>query len=147
MWRLPSASQGEICNINVYPRQLKVIAQGLLWGAAMHIIYDWGPELRSVRKELHTAVWSSRTPMNPMSNFSKSLYRLPDSSIHRIGILFHTLYNKQSDRFLQNGMVFFAILKLLSLSAQPIQCLRCVSREKRAGSWSCQCWTACLASF
>lgn len=103
-WRSSFASQGEICNINVYPRQLKIIALGL-WGAAVHIVYDWGPELKSVRKTTLPSA-SARTTMNPMSNFSKSLYRLPDDSIHSVSILFHTLYNEQKNQQCSQKILF-----------------------------------------
>lgn len=80
-------SPGEICDINVCTRQLKVITQGLQ-GAAMHIICDWGPQLSSVRNKLHAAVWSSRTPMNSMSNSAKAYIDCLTSSIHSIESFF-----------------------------------------------------------
>lgn len=77
------------------------------------------------------------------TTLAQAYMRLPDSSIHRISILFHTLYNKQRkvtdspqntvhQTNGRSGMVFFAILKCFALSTQPIQFLISLLRKGHA---------------
>lgn len=66
MWSLPSASQGEICS-KVYPEQLKVTGEDL-WGAAT--CHLWlRSTVRSVRKELGSALGSPQDPEEPKEPF------------------------------------------------------------------------------
>lgn len=124
MWTLPSASQGEICN-KLCPEQLKVTGDDP-WGAAVCPLW-LRSRVRSVRKELGSAVGSPQGPSEPKEPFQPvwTVCQQQAQDQHHISIS-HTVWQKQVADSSENtviqtrgisGMAFIGILKLCPCSA------------------------------